>query len=62
MSRYVRVYCYRKTEVFIGFVKVIKVVFPEILNNAGVNPAVRVGHILNEHLDELSMLTKPLDA
>lgn len=63
VSGYIRMYCHRKAEVVISLVEVFEVVFPEILNNARVNPAVRIGHILDKHLENLSntSTTYPLD-
>lgn len=62
VAGYIRMYCHRKAKVVISLVEVVEVVFPEVLNNAGVNPAMRIGHILNKHLDKLSGTTYPLDA
>lgn len=62
VAGHIWMYCHRKAEAVISLVEVIEVVFPEILNNARVNPAVRIGHILDEHLDEFSNSTHHLDA
>lgn len=50
MTRNVGVYRHRETKVVVRLVKVVKVVFPEIFDYAGMDPAVGVGHILDEHL------------
>lgn len=50
MARNVGVYRHGEAKVFVRLVEVVKVVFPEILDYAGVDPAVGVGHVLDEHL------------
>lgn len=55
-------YGHRKAEIVVSFIKVIKVIFPKVLNDAGMHPAVRIGHVLDEHLGEarVSIVMRPL--
>lgn len=53
----VRVDRHGEAEIVIGLVKVVKVVFPEIFDNAWVDPFVTVGHVLDEHLPRKQLAT-----
>ena len=55
MAGNVGVYRHREAKVVVRLVKVVKVVFPEIFDYAGMDPAVGIGHVLNEHLEPISV-------
>jgi hypothetical protein len=41
-----------KAKVVIAFVKVVKMIPPKIFDHTGMDPAVAILHVLNEHLIE----------